>query len=118
MGNEIWVALGLIFFTAASIITPLYLRYLQRIKELETLVKLSEGGHEVKLDLLTLLQPVRPPRNDARRGLIFLAVGIPLTAAMVFDGSYVMAILIGGMPLLIGAAFLLMARMDAARASD
>ena len=118
MGNEIWVALAFIFLTAATIVTPLYLRYLQRIKELETLVKLSEGGHEVKLDLLALLQPVRPPRNDARRGLIFLAVGIPLTTAMAIDGSYVMAVLLGGIPLLIGAAFLLMAKLDTSRASD
>ncbi len=116
MGNEIWVAILLIIVTAICILMPIYLRYLRRIKELETLVKLAEGGHEVKLDLLTLLQPVQPPRNDLRRGLIFLAVGIPLALAFIIDGTYMMAVLLGGVPILAGIGFLVMAKLEATRA--
>lgn len=66
--------------------------------------------------MLSLLQPPRPPRNDMRRGLIFLAVGIPLALAFVIDGTYMMAVLLGGIPILAGLGFLVMARLDAARA--
>lgn len=116
MGNEIWLVMLLIVVTAVCILTPIYLRYLQRIKELETLVKLAEGGHEVRVDMLSLLQPPRAPRNDMRRGLIFLAVGIPLALAFVIDGTYMMAVLLGGIPILAGLGFLVMARLETARA--
>lgn len=124
MGNEIWVAIALIFFPSATIVTSMYLRHRQRIKELDTLVKLAEGGQDVKLDLLTLMQQLSAgpatdkPRNDKRRGLIFLAVGIPLGLSLLIGGNYMEAILFGGTAILIGVAFLVMAGQDAPRAQD
>ncbi len=124
MGNEIWVVIALIFFPSATIVTSMYLRHRQRIKELDTLVKLAEGGQDVKLDLLTLMQQlgasptVDKPRNDKRRGLIFLAVGIPLSLSLLIGGNYMEAILFGGTAILIGVAFLVMAGQDAPRAQD
>lgn len=119
MGNEIWVAIALIFFPSATIVTSMYLRHRQRIKELETLVKLAEGGQDVKLDMLTLLQQlgtapgIDKSRNDKRRGLIFLAVGIPLSLSLLIGANYMEAILFGGTAILIGVAFLMMAKQDA-----
>lgn len=124
MGNEIWVAIAFIFFPSVTIMTSMYLRHRQRIKELETLVKLAEGGQDIKLDMLTLLQQASAtpaserPRNDKRRGLIFVATGIPLSLSLLIGANYIEAILFGGTAILVGVAFLLMAGQDATIARD
>jgi hypothetical protein len=124
MGNEIWVAIALIFFPSITIITSMSLRHRQRIKELDTLVKLAEGGQDVKLDMLTLLPQIGSPpvvdksRTDKRRGLIFIAVGIPLSLSLLIGGNYMETILFGGTAILIGVALLIMAKQDAPRAPD
>jgi hypothetical protein len=124
MGNEIWVAIALIFFPSITLITSMSLRHRQRIKELDTLLKLAEGGQDVKLDTLTLLQQfgaapvVDKSRTDKRRGLILIAVGIPLSLSLLIGGNYMETILFGGTAILIGAALLIMAKQDAPRAPD
>ena len=109
MGNEFWVAIALIFFPSITLIISMSLRHRQRIKELDTLTLLQQFGAAPVVD---------KSRTDKRRGLIFIAVGIPLSLSLLIGGNYMETILFGGTAILIGVALLIMAKQDAPRAPD
>ncbi len=73
----------------------------------ETMRLMIEKGLPVPPELINPPPPVRPPKNDLRRGLIWLAVGIGLTVLLrkTFEDSGLWAS--GLIPAFIGAAYLL-----------
>jgi hypothetical protein len=50
------------------------------------------------------------PRNDLRKGLIFLAISIPVILGGLVDGEVMVSIVLGGIPLLVGLAYVYMAK--------
>ncbi|MDP2283540.1 MAG: DUF6249 domain-containing protein [Pseudohongiella sp.] len=91
----------------SCILIPFYLRYLTGIKKMETLVKLAESGTEFKADTLNLLSREAGPVTDFRRGAIFIAISLPIIISLLIAGKYELAVLLGGIPLCVGIAFLL-----------
>tara|TARA_R100001377_G_scaffold81559_1_gene61156 strand:- start:135 stop:494 length:360 start_codon:yes stop_codon:yes gene_type:complete len=104
------IPISLFLMIALIIVTPVYLTYLSRVKELETLSKLAESNVEERAELLKLIQRPSLPRNDLRKGLILLAIALPIIVGGLVDGSVMVSIVLGGIPLLIGLAFVYMAK--------
>lgn len=99
---------GIVLFTsaAACIIVPFYLRYLTRIKRMDTIVKLAENGSDVKAEMIKMLGYEGGPTNDLRKGLVFIALSLPLLLGFSVMGRYELAAFIGGIPLCVGLAYL------------
>lgn len=77
---------------------------------METLVKLAENGTDINADTLSLFSRETGPVNDFRRGVIFIAISIPVIISLLIAERYDLAVLLGGIPLCVGAAFLLVNR--------
>tara|TARA_R110002049_G_scaffold67486_8_gene175284 strand:+ start:53 stop:451 length:399 start_codon:yes stop_codon:yes gene_type:complete len=107
---ETLIPISLFLMIAVVIVTPVYLSYLSRVKELETLSKLAESSVENREELLKLIQRPSLPRNDLRKGLVLLAIAIPIIIGGLVDGSVMVSIVLGGIPLLIGLAYVYMAK--------
>jgi len=101
-----WIPIVLFLCTAACIIVPFYLRYLTRIKRMDTIVKLAENGGEVKAEMIRMLGYEGGPTNDLRKGLVFIALSLPVLLGFVVAGRYELAVFIGGIPLCVGLAYL------------
>jgi hypothetical protein len=109
MSEELIPIVALIV-TGCCVLIPFYLRYLTGVKKMETLVKLAENGTDIKADTLSLLSRETGPVTDFRRGVIFIAISIPVTASLLIVERYELAVLLGGIPLCVGTAFLLVIR--------
>lgn len=109
MSQELVPIVALIVL-GGCILIPFYLRHLTGVKKLETLVKLAENGTNVNADTLSLLSRETGPVNDFRRGVIFIAISIPVIISLLISERYDLAILLGGIPLCVGAAFLMINR--------
>ena len=107
---ETLIPISLFLMIATIIVTPVYLSYLSRTKELETLSKFAESSVENREVLLKLIQRPSLPRNDLRKGLVLLAIAIPIIIGGLVDGSVMVSIVLGGIPLLIGLAYVYMAK--------
>ena len=107
---ETLIPISLFLMIAVIIVTPVYLAYLARAKELETLSKLAESNVENREDLLKLIQRPSLPRNDLRKGLILLAISIPIIVGGLVDDAVMVSIVLGGIPLLIGLVYVYMAK--------
>lgn len=92
------------------VIVPVYLRYLTRGKELDTLSKLAEGNVEIRADLIKLIQRPSLPRNDLRKGLILIALAIPIIIGGLVEANLIVSIVLGGIPLLVGLVYAYMAK--------
>ena len=103
---ETLIPISLFLMIATIIVTPVYLSYLSRTKELETLSKFAESSVENREVLLKLIQRPSLPRNDLRKGLVLLAIAIPIIIGGLVDGSVMVSIVLGGIPLLIGLAYM------------
>ena len=77
-------------------------------KKLETLLKIVEQGGDVNPELLDMLETEKGPTSDLRKGLIWLAIGIPLTLAMMLNnvGDDWATGLFGLIPVFIGLSYL------------
>lgn len=104
------IPISLFLMIAVIIILPVYIWHLGRVKELETLNKLAESNVEIRADLLKFMQRPTLPENDLRKGLILLALAIPIIIGGLVDGSLMVSIVLGGIPLLIGLAYVYMAK--------
>ncbi len=76
----------------------------------ETLIKLVEQGATLEPDMLRMLNEPAGPTVDLRRGLIWLAIGIPsvLGLLMIPDGP---PWVLGLIPVFIGIAYLIMMKL-------
>jgi len=88
-----------------------YLHYdaKNKAKKMDTLVKVVEHGTEVDPGLLKMLDEPNGPKADLRKGVIWLALGIPLTIALFFidEGADWEVELFGLIPVFIGIAYLI-----------
>lgn len=109
MSEELVPIVALIVI-GSCVLIPFYLRYLTGVKRMETLVKLAENGTDINADTLSLFSRETGPVNDFRRGVIFIAISIPVIISLLIAERYDLAVLLGGIPLCVGAAFLLVNR--------
>lgn len=107
---EALVAISLFLVLGLIVVLPVYIWHLGRVKELETLNKLAESNVELRPDLLKLMQRPSVPENDLRKGLILIALAIPIIVGGLIDGSVMVSVVLGGIPLLIGLAYVYMAK--------
>lgn len=81
--------------------------YKSRARKLDTLVRIIELGGNVEPETIRALSTDSSNyKNDFRSGLIWLAVGIPLSIGMYFDEG-IGAAIFGLVPVLIGIAHLI-----------
>ena len=78
-------------------------------RKLEALVKIVEHGGEVQPNLLAQLSESAGATGDMRKGLIWLAIGIPLTLAIGVGEGWDES-LFGAIPVFIGIAYLVVMR--------
>jgi uncharacterized membrane protein len=104
------IPIALFLVIAACIIFPVYFSHRTRVKELETLAKLADCNEEIRNELLRFMKRSTDPRSDLRKGVVLIALAIPIIVAFVVDGTMMVAIIFGGIPLLVGLAFLYMAK--------
>ncbi|MDO8908076.1 MAG: hypothetical protein Q7W55_06205 [Pseudohongiella sp.] len=104
--SENIVAIIAMLAATLCILIPFYLRHLNNIKKLETLVKLAEGGFDFKTGTVNLFNQESGPLSDLRRGAIFIALSLPIIVSLAIGGFYQEAAIFGGIPLAIGAAYL------------
>lgn len=98
----------IVFFlmVAACILIPSYLRYKTRVRKMNTVVKLAESGGEVKAEMIKMLGQEGGPTSDMRKGVILVALSLPIIVGLLIAGEYVTAVILGGIPLCVGLAYL------------
>ncbi|MBT8148191.1 MAG: hypothetical protein KJN90_15135 [Gammaproteobacteria bacterium] len=79
-------------------------------KRLDTLVKVVEAGGKVEPEMLEMLNEPMGPDADLRKGLIWLAVGIPLTLGLMMTGDDAPWVF-GLIPVFIGGAYLIVMKI-------
>ena len=107
---ETLIPISLFLMIALVIVLPVYILHLGRVKELETLNKLAESSEENRTEVLKFMRRPSLPENDLRKGLILLAVATPIIVGGLVDGSVMVSIVLGGIPLLVGLAYVYMAK--------
>lgn len=100
------IAIVMFLSIAACIIVPFYLRYLTRIKRMDTIVKLAENGGEVKSDMIKMLGYEGGPTHDMRKGLVLIALSLPVLLGFFVADRLELAVFLGGIPLCVGLAYL------------
>lgn len=109
MGDSL-VGVVLFIVIGLCILVPFYLAYLNNVKKMETLIKLAEHGVDIKSGTTNLLTQEHGTLSDLRRGVIFIALSLPIILSLVISGDYQEAAFFGGIPLSIGMAYLLVAK--------
>lgn len=104
--NNDWVPISLFFFICIVLSLFLYWRYLSKVKRLDTVVKLAERSGEVNPSMIQLLNQESGPTADLRKGLIWIAIGLPLTLGIMLNERVSEAVF-GLIPVLIGVAYLI-----------
>jgi hypothetical protein len=112
--RRVWSTIGETAQWLAALAMPvgivaivLTFRYRRQKLTHETMRLMIEKGLPVPTELVNPPPPVKPPKSDLRRGLIWLAVGIGLTIFLLktFEDSGLWAL--GLIPAFIGVAYLL-----------
>jgi len=104
---------GIIFGVGAPVLVIfLFLLYSGKrtTKKLDTLVKIVELGGKVEPEMLEMLNEPIGPDADLRKGLIWLAVGIPLTLGLMMTGEGAPWVF-GLIPVFVGAAYLILMKI-------
>lgn len=103
--HELWIpVLGIIAFFS-TVISVFYFHYRAKGHKLDTIVKLAQSDGEVKPEMIAALGQEGGPTGDMRKGLIWLAIGVPLVIAMLV-GEDLEAAAYGLVPVMIGVAYL------------
>ncbi len=94
------------------IVSIVVLVYKTRVKKLETLTRIAELGGTVNDDMLKMLGESQnnSHKTDYRKGLIWLAIGLPLTFALGSEDGMV-GVTIGLIPVFVGLALLLSGKL-------
>jgi hypothetical protein len=110
MGDNL-IPIVAVLIVGLCVIIPFYLHYQAKIKKMETLVKLAENGVDIKTGIQSLLSTGTSSDSDLRRGLIFIALSLPITLSLMIGGFIQEAAIFGGIPFCIGLAYLLMLKL-------
>jgi len=106
----IWVPImGMITFFG-TVIAVFYLHYAGKVKKYDTVVKLAECGGQVNPEMIAMLGQESGPTGDLRKGLVWLAIGIPLVIGLLTSGGAAGAGF-GLIPIFIGVAYLIIYRI-------
>ncbi len=105
--NEFWIVTSVFFFNTVFWGLLVYLFYRYKCQKLDTLLKLVESSGEIRPEIMEALSQGGGPTSDMRKGLIWLAIGIPFCAGLAVLADLGSAIIVGGVPLLIGVAYLI-----------
>ena len=83
----------------------------------ETLIKIVEHGATVEPDMLRVLNEPAGPVADLRKGLIWLAIGVPTVIGLLMspDGP---PWVLGLIPVFIGLAYLIMMKLAAGQNNE
>ena len=83
----------------------------------ETLIKIVETGATIEPDMLQVLNEPSGPTADLRKGLIWLAIGIPAVFGLLMlpEGP---PWVLGLIPVFIGLAYLIMMKMAAGTTNE
>jgi hypothetical protein len=78
-------------------------------KKMDTLLKIVEQGGDVNPELMGMLETPDGPTSDLRKGVVWLAIGIPLTLAMMLNniGDDWATGFFGLIPVFIGIGYLI-----------
>lgn len=112
------IAIVLFLVLGGCISLPVYLNYKAREKELETVIKLAERGADMQSLLNSMLTRRDTSRSDLRKGLLMIAVALPLIVFGISEGEAYIALIFGGIPLLVGLAYLTMAKSQKTASQD
>ena len=83
----------------------------QKTKRMDTLIKLAEMGGTVDPETMEMLTGgAGTYKTDYKSGLIWLAVGLPLSLGMYYEEG-ISAATFGFIPVLIGAAYLISGKL-------
>ncbi len=108
------IAIAGIVFTLGGpvLVIYLFLSYGHRrtVKKLDTLVRMVEQGATVDPEALSLLSEPGGAAADLRRGLIWLAIGVPLTLAVAVNEGLATAVY-ALIPVFIGVAYLVLVKV-------
>lgn len=110
MGGDV-VGVVLFIVIGLCILVPFYLAYLNNVKKMETLIKLAENGVDIKSGTTNLLTQEPGSLSDLRRGVIFIALSLPIMLSLLIGEDYQEAAFFGGIPLCIGLAYLLVVKV-------
>jgi hypothetical protein len=77
-----------------------------RTRKLETLVKIVEQGGVATPELIDMLSYAGGPNADLRKGLIWLAIGLPLTLGIGLEAGWKEGVF-GTIPVFVGIAYLI-----------
>lgn len=115
MGDNAEGVLAVIFvpiMLAAVIISVVLLLYKARVKKLDTLARIVELGGNADPEILKLIGEGmgNSHKVDYRKGLIWIAIGLPLTVTF-YTSDGMEGAIIGMIPLFIGGALLLSGKL-------
>lgn len=105
---------GIVFGIGAPVVVIfLVLLYSGRktTKKLDALVRIVELGGKVEPEMLEMLSGPVGPDADLRKGLIWLAVGVPFTLGLLMTGDGAPWVF-GLIPVFIGAAYLAIVKIS------
>lgn len=120
MDPDNWIPLVLFFFIFAGVWVVSYYLHVAKIKRFDTIIKLAESGGEVKPEMLAMLgkdESKGGPTSDLRKGLIWIAIGVPICLAFLSQNELVGTSL-GLAPILIGIAYLVVMKLGYKDLSD
>lgn len=103
--EETWIVLIFFLFSTIQTLAIAYMIYHYKKSKLDTIIKLSEKTGEVNPEVFAALGSRSGPTSDLRKGLIWLAIGIPVFIGFMLTNISI-AIFLGGVPILIGVAYL------------
>ncbi len=106
----------LLIFGVIPVMVGLVL-YKLRARQMETLVKLTENGASIDQDTIRLMSGAGNYKTDYKWGLLWLALGIPVTAGLWVTSSFAEAVW-GLLPVGFGIAFLIAGKMRLREPTD
>jgi len=118
---EALIAVTAIGFGVGGPVLAIYLLLLfsdkKTAKKMDTLVKIVEHGGNLEPGMLEMLNEPSGPAADLRKGLIWLAIGIPLTLGIALSEGGTEWVF-GLIPVFIGGAYLIVMKVDVEKLSD
>jgi hypothetical protein len=109
MDTEIFLSIIAVVCFFGCIFSAIYFAYLSRRNRNDTIISLVEKEGSISPELTKLMDQQGGPRSDFRKGLIWIAISLPLTVGLAFEDG-MEAAAFGLIPFLVGVAYLIVMR--------